>query len=383
MNIVIFTHPGFLGSQSMPRYARFIAEQMHVMGHTVKIWRPKPYFYRLPALKKWMGYLDQFLLFPSWVKKQMKQEPEDTLYVFSDHALGPWVPLVKHKPHIIHCHDFLAQRSALGEIPQNPTKLSGRIYQGYIRRGYRQGKNFISISQKTQADLHRFLTDTPETSEVLHNAVNPLFRPLPVTESRKALSKHVPEDLSQGYWLHVGGNQWYKNRIGVVKLYAAWCKRSRQQIPLILIGHKPNKSLIEEKNRLPYGNGIHFVSGLTDEEVNKAYCGATALVFPSLAEGFGWPIVEAMASGSPVITTNDTPMTEVGGNAAIYLPTQGHFNSIDEWATHGAEVLHQVYLWSPEKRAKIIQEGLSRARQFNSHQWAKKLEHIYNSVITI
>src|SRR5690606_565450 len=116
MNIVFFAHPHFLGQQSMPRFARMLSEGMKEQGHKVEIWMPKPVFYNLPfltILKKWMGYIDQFIIFPSQVKKRLHVCPDDTLFVFTDHALGPWIPMVAHRHHVIHCHDFLAQRSAM------------------------------------------------------------------------------------------------------------------------------------------------------------------------------------------------------------------------------------------------------------------------------
>jgi hypothetical protein len=159
LKLIFFTHPEFIHSQSTPRYTQMLANGMRERGHDVDVWQPVPLFYNLRVpkkIKKWLGYLDQYLIFPFKIRKRIKVLPSETIFVFTDHALGPWVPLVKNRPHIIHCHDFLAQRSALGEFPQNPTALSGRLYQAFIRRGYRKGNNFISISYKNKDDLHRF-----------------------------------------------------------------------------------------------------------------------------------------------------------------------------------------------------------------------------------
>lgn len=118
MKIVFFAHPLFLGSQSMPRFVSMLAEGMESRGYEVEIWRPEEVFSKLKisSLKKWLGYIDQYIVFPRWVKGKLKKEGNDVLYVITDHALGPYVPLIADLPHVIHCHDFLAQRSALGEI---------------------------------------------------------------------------------------------------------------------------------------------------------------------------------------------------------------------------------------------------------------------------
>ena len=146
MHIILLIHPNFLNSKSMPLFANMIEQGMKARGHTVEVWSPSPLFYHLPApksMKKWLGYVDQYVLFPLRIRMRLRQLPDDTLFVFADQALGPWVPLLKDRPHVIHCHDFLALRSALGHYSQNPTSFTGRLYQAFIRRGFSQGKNFI------------------------------------------------------------------------------------------------------------------------------------------------------------------------------------------------------------------------------------------------
>ncbi len=69
------------------------------------MWTPKPYFYKLaphPKLAKWFGYVDQYMVFPLLVKFRLFKVPNETVFIFCDQALGPWVPLVKHRPHVIH-----------------------------------------------------------------------------------------------------------------------------------------------------------------------------------------------------------------------------------------------------------------------------------------
>src|SRR5690606_9134368 len=98
MNIVFFTHPTFLGSQSMPRFAKMLGDGMRKRGHNIVVYSATSFFHKLPFFKKWMGYLDQYVLFPTMKKRELKKGFEDTLFVFVDHALGPWVPLVASRP---------------------------------------------------------------------------------------------------------------------------------------------------------------------------------------------------------------------------------------------------------------------------------------------
>ncbi|NCD68389.1 glycosyltransferase [Mucilaginibacter agri] len=383
MRIFFFTHPSFLGSQSMPRFANMLADGMQKRGHAVKVLMPEARFFKLPvpqSLKKWMGYIDQYILFPMLVRKLKKESGKETLFVFTDHALGPWIPLVADRPHVIHCHDFLAQRSALNEIPENPTSASGKKYQAYIRRGYQRGKNFISVSQKTQYDLHRFLKAAPQISDMVYNGLNPSFVLQDVNTAREVIGKHINVDLSKGYILHVGGNQWYKNRMGVIEIYDAWCKKYGGGIPLLMFGPEANVKLATKREASPYKNDIYLLSGKDDAFVKQAYTGASLFLFPSLAEGFGWPIAEAMASGAPVITTGEAPMNEVGGNAAFYISRRPSAN-VGDWDNESAKVLDKVLNLDVESRKEIIDAGLENVNRFNLQTAIQQIEAIYQKIV--
>ncbi|MEJ8800531.1 glycosyltransferase [Pontibacter sp. H249] len=385
MNIVFFAHPTFLSSQSMPRFTRMLAEGMKRYGHNIEVWCPEPILHRFPApasIKKWLGYIDQYILFPREVHTRLKQCAHDTLFVFTDHALGPWVPLVSDRPHVIHCHDFLAQMSALGKIKENPISWTGRLYQRYIRDGYSSGRHFIPVSYKTQSDLHKLLPNSPLTSEVVYNGLNGKFSPHKVSTARTILSAESGYNLSGGYLLHVGGNEWYKNRTGVIKLYNEWRKKSSVKLPLVMVGRAPSYQLQELQAQSPFAEDIHWVTDLTDEMVRLAYAGANVLLFPSLAEGFGWPIAEAMACGCPVITTDDAPMTEVAGTAGFYIPRMPATNEcIEEWTKDASHVLEHVVLLRKHEREEVVKRGLENAARFNTEQSLRKIEYIYQHIL--
>ncbi|KJD34633.1 mannosyl transferase [Tamlana nanhaiensis] len=381
MNIVFFAHPDFLNHQSMPRFTKLLADGMKARGHKITIWMPEAKAIKLsksPILKKWFGYIDQFFFFPKSVKRKLKLLSDDTLFVFTDHALGPWVPLVINKPHVIHCHDFLAQKSALNQIPQNPTSWTGKQYQKYIRDGYSNGKNFISVSKKTKEDLHQFLSSKPQSSTFVYNGLNQVFVPQNKKDVREQLSKDININLNAGYILHVGGNQWYKNRVGLIEIYDAWRNIASSSLPLILIGQKPDIDLAKAVEASPYKKDIHYLSGMPDSMVKKAYAGASLFLFPSLAEGFGWPIAEAMASGCPVVTTNEAPMSEVGGNAAFYIPLKPiQSDEIDVWSSEAAAVVNKVISLSSRELMTIERKGIENAERFNQDKALDAIERQY------
>ena len=315
MNIVFFTHPLFFQSRSMLQYTHMLAEGMMARNHNVQILAPKPIFAKLGFSRsgtKWLGYMDQYLIFPIQVKKMIRKYSQDTLFVFIDQALGMWVPLVSHRPHVVHCHDFLALQSAM----DGNLFCTGKVYQQLIRDGFSKGKNFISISQKTQNDLHKFHLNGPIRSHIVYNQVSQVFKPGNKNKAysyfRTHFKKRNTRFLSDGYILHVGANIWYKNKKGVLEIYNAWRLSYDRIIPLVMVG-EPDVKLKKWVEDRFWRDDFYLLENVTEELLVDLYNGASAFLFPSFAEGFGWPIAEAMACKCPVITTNEAPMTEVGG----------------------------------------------------------------------
>lgn len=384
MKIVLFTHPSFLEHQSMPRYANMLLSGMKERQHEVEVWSPRARFYKLPVfsfLKKWLGYVDQYIVFPFEVKLKLLSAPNDTLFVFADQALGPWVPLVNKKKHVVHCHDFLALKSALGNVPENPTSFSGRQYQNYIRNGFSKGKNFISISKKTQEDLEEFHQGKIIKSAVCYNGLSRPFRPLPASESRKLLQDKLNIRLSGGYVMHIGGNQYYKNRKGVIEIYDHWRKTNKKKLPLLLIGEPPSDELLNLYQQSSYKDSIHFITNLSDEYINNAYSGAICLLFPSLDEGFGWPIIEAMASGCPVLTTNRSPMNEVGGAAAFYIDKRPNDAlHLTKWKEDSANILERLVSLDKAQAKELIEKSLRQAQKFTAEYSLNEIESIYKEI---
>ena len=384
MNIVLFSHPAFLNSQSMPRFARMLEQAYVTRGHQVQIWSPQAKLYAITPqgpLSKWAGYVDQYLLFPLWVRKQVKQQPADTLYVFCDQALGPWAPLVKHKPHVVHVHDLLALRSALGDVPENPTAWSGKLYQRYIRRGFGQAKHFISVSNKTCDDLHRFGNVTAITSELIYNGLNHPYTPMALIEALQVL-EYAGFTLNQeGMLLHLGGSQWYKNLAGVIRLYSEYAKREKNPLPLWCVSPNPSASVQALLKKVPSQGKVLFVQGIDNHTLQAAYSLARAFIFPSLAEGFGWPIIEAQACGCPVITTDAAPMNEIGGGAATYIPVLRMTDDPQQWAQQAAATLKNLLAKSETQRQALVNEGITNVSRFDADAAIEGYLNVYRQVL--
>jgi len=386
MNLVVFTHPNFLGSQSHQHFARLLMHEYRKRGHTVDLRQPEAVLRRHihGRAAKWAGYVDQYIVFPSHARRRIATDPAHTLYVFCDQALGPWVPMVAHRPHVVHCHDLLALKSALGDVPENPTSWTGRLYQRYIRAGFRRAQHFISISQKSREDLHHYGGVRPLTSEVVYNGLNHPYVRQPADKAHIVLARAgLPE--SPGFLLHIGGGQWYKNSIGVLELYSRYAlKRAaagQPVLPLWMVSPAPSASLQQVIDALPDKGQVRFFQKLDTEVIEALYSLASALIFPSLAEGFGWPIAEGLACGCPVITTGEEPMNEVGGAHAHYLPRYPGPKGAQEWAEAGAELLCFVLDRSPTEREMAARAGMTWARRFDPDAAIDSYLGVYERVL--
>jgi len=384
MNIVLFSHPNFMQSQSMPRFAGMLQNAYCSLGHQVQIWSPQaklyPYF-SAGKLSKWAGYIDQYVLFPLWVRAQIKQQPADTLYVFCDQALGPWVPLVKHLPHVVHAHDLLALRSALRDIPENPTSWTGRLYQRYIRHGFKQAKHFISVSKKTREDLHEYGCVTPIISEVVYNGLNYPYAPMSFDIAAELLEKSNLPANPYSFLLHLGGSQWYKNLVGVMHLYTAYVKNTPNALPLVCVSPKPSAAVQALIANMPANANVIFVQGIDNSTLQAAYSMAAVFIFPSLAEGFGWPIAEAQACGCPVLTTDAAPMNEVGGNVVTYIPALKQSDDPQHWAQEAAKKLITLIALTSAERKAYADASVANIAKFDATATMSAYLAIYEKVL--
>ena len=391
MNIVLLTHPAFLGSLSHPHFARMLCDAYRTRGHHVELRQPQAVLHRWvqgrwAKLSKWAGYVDQYLLFPRELRRRATVDPVDTLYVFCDQALGPWIPALAHRPHVVHCHDLLALRSALGLVPENPTSATGRLYQRYIRRGFRSARHFISISEKSKADLHDHGGVAPATSEVVYNGLNHPYRRLPQALALDTLARAgLPALDAAGLLLHVGGGQWYKNTAGVVRLYAQFAKATLQAgraLPALwMVSPAPGPDVQAALQEVPSAGRVLFLQKLDTPVLEALYSLAHALLFPSHAEGFGWPIAEALACGCPVVTTGEAPMTEVGGRFAHYLPRLAGPDEAPAWAAQGAQLLVDLLNRSAAEQAAAAQAGMEWAQRYDATRATDAYLRIYQRVL--
>jgi glycosyltransferase involved in cell wall biosynthesis len=289
--------------ESMQRFAALMERGLTQAGHDVRVVRPKVCVGQLHAsargLGKWLGYVDKFGIFPPFLRSAVKWA--DVIHI-CDHSNSFYTRHIGAVPHLVTCHDLLAIRSAQGDIPQKRTAWTGRQLQRLIVKGLTEAQHIVCVSEATRRDLLRFV-DIPENRvSRTYNSLNYPYSRMEADDAAFRL-RQLGIDPSQRFLLHVGGNQWYKNRLGVLRIFSILTRLAAGGcLKLVMVG-KPWTSEMR----------------LAEEDLRALYSTASMMIFPSFHEGFGWPIVEAQACGCPVATSNRSPMNEVGGNAAIYI----------------------------------------------------------------
>jgi glycosyltransferase involved in cell wall biosynthesis len=260
---------------------------------------------------------------------------------------------------MITCHDLLAVRSALGEIPANPTGWSGRILQRAIRRGLERAQCVACVSEKTRRDLLRLTRRDPELTPRVYNGLNYPYRPMERVEAqqrvRQLLAGQSAVEATMPFLVHVGGNQWYKNRLGVLEIFASLRNKvDFRRYRLIMVGKPFTAELHKFIASHDMQADVVELTSVANEDLRAMYSLAEGLVFPSIEEGFGWPIIEAQACGCPVFTSNRPPMNEIGGDAA------GYFDPGD--MKGAAAVIDE----SDGSRAFMAERGIANATRFSA-----------------
>lgn len=341
--------------QSMLRFGELMSLLVKAAGHDVRMVQPPPVLSkRAPGesgLGKWLGYFDRFLLFLPRLRREVAWA--DVIQI-CDQANAVYVPRLGAKPHLVTCHDLLAIRSAFGEVSANPTSRTGRIYQRWILSGLRRAHRVVCVSEQTRRELVAVANLPVERTAVVPNALNYPYSPMAPKECQDRL-RSLGASESLRFFLHVGGNQWYKNRAGVVRIFAQLAALPRcAQHHLLMVGKPWTWEIRNLVNEAGLTDRVHELVDVSNEDLRALYSAAEALIFPSLQEGFGWPVVEAQACGCPVFTTNRPPMTEVGGDAAVYFEPEDAAGAAQVIADHLADV------------AAISKRGCENAKRFST-----------------
>lgn len=352
------------GQASMRRFADLLHTGLVARGVEVTLLPPPVFAGRLPLPgRKWLGYLDKFVFFPARLRAVIRRCPAPLVVHVCDHSNAPYVAQLQDVPHVVTCHDLLAIRSARGEFAGVSTRLTGRVLQGWILRSLGRAGRIVCDSRATEGDVRRLTGLPPDRIGVIGPGLAPAFSAPRADDGQPA----------RPYILHVGANHWYKNRGGLLHIYAALVRRCPHVPKLVLAGEGPSTSLTDTIRALGLSGLVTAVVDPSDQELARLYREARLLLFPSLAEGYGWPVVEAMACGCRVVTSNRAPLTEIGGDAATYIEP----DRIEDAASVVARVLDE----SASVRDAHVQRGLAVSAAAGIEAMTEAYLAVYRSVL--
>lgn len=321
MNILLVANYEDQGSQSMQRFAEVLCESLQSADVTVEVVRPKnmlaKFFPKATTLRKWVGYIDALLIFP--LSLAIRSRTADCIHI-CDQANAVYVDCLPRAKVSITCHDVLAIRSAQGYFAANKVSLTGRIRQAWILSRLKKINRIICVSEKTKSELLDVFGATSSVISVVHNCLNYPYGQLPDAAVCRELEV-IGLDPDTPFFFHVGGNQWYKNRQGLLEIYRH-IRSLDPQAPVLVMAGKPWP---EELQRYVEESGVASsvidVGTVSNETLEALYTRCEAMIFPSLAEGFGWPVIEAQACKSLVFASDIEPVNQLaGGGAFLFDP---------------------------------------------------------------
>jgi glycosyltransferase involved in cell wall biosynthesis len=241
------------------------------------------------------------------------------------------------------------------------------IYMKKFRHACNKADRIIAVSRQTADDIIEYFGINPDSIDVIYQSCNPLFMNVP--DDMQIQSIREKYRLPDHYILHIGNIEERKNSLTLVKaLHSAG-----MDIPVVIIGRKTKyyqrvKRYIDD-NRL---KDIHFFDTISNEELPAIYRMADLFVYPSLFEGFGIPIIEALFSGTPVITSKGGCFAEAGGPDSIYVSALDH----EELAAAIKRVLSDEAV-----RKRMIEAGYRYAKKFTPDKAADDVMQVYKRVV--
>ena len=283
------------------------------------------------------------------------------------HAPDHYIPKLDKIPVIATIHDAIPLAH-----PEWVSFKFRLLMSPAFKRSGRWATHIITISEYSRQQIIEYFGIPGEKISVIPNGVDERwFKPTDQSTLATIRAKH---DLPENYFINVGTLQPRKNIERLIEAHQSLPFHQQKDYPLVLVGRSGwgCKALVSKLEALDSQSNIRWLRHVTDDELTALVKGALALVFPSLSEGFGLPVIEAFASELPVIASNTTSLPEVAGDAALLIePT-------DTVAITNA-MLKMVN--EPGLRNTLKIRGLKKARHYSWDATAEQTIAVYKSVL--
>jgi glycosyltransferase involved in cell wall biosynthesis len=279
-------------------------------------------------------------------------------------------PLISLFPTVVTIHDV---------IPLILKEYSWRklttAYNSLVSSAAKRAQAIIAVSQCSKRDIERTLDISSDRIYVIGNAVDGSFRPIKDTWLLSAVRERY--NVGDRYVLYFGGFDLRKNVPRMIHAYAQLPLAQRQKYQLVVAGrlhhlghplYPDPRPLVRE---LALDGQVIFTGQIREQDKAPLYSGATAFVFPSLYEGFGMPVLEAMACGTPVLTSNSSALPEVVGEAGLL---------VDPYSEKGIAAALGRLLDDESFRRELGERALARSSFFTWQQVAEQTVEVYRRV---
>lgn len=279
------------------------------------------------------------------------------------HGLSNELPDGIHKsqvPAVVTIHDLIFMR-----FPQFYKSIDRKIYYQKVKYACNSAKKIIAISQQTKDDIIEFFKIEPDKIEVVYQSVSPRF--YEKYDCEYLVSKY---DLPDSFILSVGTIEQRKNQLSILKaLHSAQLENT-----VVFVG-KPtlySAELLKFITENEMESQVKFLNNISRKDLAGLYQLASLSVYISVFEGFGLPVIESMASGCPVITSNVSCLPETAGDAAVLCNPEN--------TTEIGEKI-KLLLENNDFRNEIIHKGTKRAKLFHPEKYSQNLISLYSEII--
>jgi len=256
-----------------------------------------------------------------------------------------------------------------------PQYLPNKAAYAYARvsmwAAVKRSNCILTVSEASKRDILHFFNVAPEKIVVVYNAIDDHFWLTPPEEEVARVRERY--QLDHQFVLYVGNIKPHKNLVRLIEAFDELRRSGPEELKLLIIGDEISKlpSLRRAVHRHKLHKHVRFLGYVSDGTLRILYRLASLFVFPSLYEGFGLPPLEAMASGTPVVTSNQSSLPEVTGDAAVLVDPYDVSSIVDG--------MRRV-LTDPVLAANLRRRGPERAREFSWPRSVQKIRAVYEQV---
>lgn len=286
------------------------------------------------------------------------------------HCTSNTAPMLLTIPLILTLHDVIFMEKTVGKNTSTNYQKFGNLYRKWlVPKIVRKCQQIVTISEVEKANIIRVLGLQENLITVVHNGVSGRFGIKPNAETINQV--RVELNLDGDFFLFLGNVEPRKNVTNTVKAFVAFAEIN-PHVHLVITGLKSNfiSDILSEIGKISFLNRFIFPGFVTESVLLTLYAEAKVFLYPSFREGFGLPILEAMAFGTPVVTSNISAMPEVAGDAAFLVNPY----SVEE-ITAGMTIAYE----NDKLRQQKIKSGFLRPSIFTWQNTAQKMLKIYQA----